>query len=206
MTESIKYYRLFPAGYLITEDWQDLRRSNEYYRNFGPYYGVDRRPQLIAPDDTLRRLLGVPAVTDMRLRAALEEWFDCHPPATAFITDEAHAVRLCETLRSFGYRLELLYCQLALKNDEEDRLAAYKKVEGPVPVFQTTFGFDVSWPLCNHSAILQPGVVPSSASWRSRLNQYGLLDNYADALELRKEYLTVQPELPFDIYFVHRVR
>ncbi len=60
-------------------------------------------------------------------------------------------------------------------------------------------------PTCNHSAILQPGVVPSSQPWRQKLNQFGLLNNYEDAVELRAEYLAIYLYPPFDIYMVHKV-
>jgi hypothetical protein len=195
---------LIPAGYLIVQEFESLILSSEY-RSMAPYYGVDRSPPFIAPDDIIRSALGVPRVTDAGLRAALEEWYECRPPSTGFIASEAQAIRLVQTFQSFGYRLELLYCQLTLKEGEEGRLSRYEKIEGPQPVVRRTFGFDVSWPTCNHSAIRQPGVVPNNPSWRPKLNQYGLLNNFIEALQLREEYLLIQPELPFDIFLVHEV-
>ena len=197
--------KLVPAGYLIVQEFEDLIITSDYRRSFGPYYGVDRRPPFIATDDIIRSELGVPPVTDERLSAALDEWFESRPASTGFFPSESQAVRLVDTFRSFGYRVELLYCQLALKEGDEGRLSDYKKIDVPEPVVRTTFGFDVSWPTCNHSAILQPGLVPNNPSWRYRLNQYGLLDYFIHALQLREEYLRIQPEIPFDIFLVHKV-
>ena len=108
-------------------------------------------------------------------------------------------MRLLEAFEECGFQFELVHCQLAWKVGEEDRLNAYATQEKS-PVISLTYGFDVSWPSCTHSAVLQPGVVPSSLLWRRRLNEYGLLRDYESAVELRTEYLAVYPYPPFDIY------
>jgi hypothetical protein len=198
-------YNLTSVGYLIVQDPEEAREHDEYRRTFGRYCGVDRLPPFIPPDREVRALLGEPLVQDERFFAALDEWFDARPETTAFIADDCQAFRLFETLRSFDFRLELLYCELAWNDEEEERRAAYVPVMGSPPVVSKTYGFDVSWPRCNHSAILQPGAVPNNPRWRGKLNNDGLLDDYKDALRLREEYLNVYPYPPFDVYLIHRV-
>jgi hypothetical protein len=196
-------YNLVPAGYLIVQESEYLRNNNKYYQGFGTYFGVDRLLRFVWPDDVIRRGLGMPPIEDPRLRETTEEWFNARSEMTAFITDYGRALRLIERLRAYGHRLELLYCEIAPTEGEVNRLDTYEAVEGARPVLSKTYGFDISWPTCTHSAIFEPGVVPENPSWRSRLNQYGLLDDYGDALQLRDEYLRVYPHPPFDIYLVH---
>jgi hypothetical protein len=191
-----------PAGYLIVQEAEAARNSNSYFRNFGRYYGVDRLPPFIAPDPAIREMLQEPPITDVRLSEALEEWFDFRSGLTAFIPSHNEAFRLLTTFQSFDFRLELVYCQMAWREGEEERLKAYSPVEGDPPVISMTYGFDVSWPGCNHSAIFQPGIVPTTPSWREKLNERGLLDDYKDAARLRDEYLVVYPCPPFDIFLV----
>lgn len=198
-------HSLAPAGYLILEESEQARLTNEYRRAFGPYFGVDRLPPLLPPEATVRQALGEPPVQDMRLYAVLEEWFEAPFGNTAFIPGRSQALRLLKAFQACGLQLELVYCELAWNEGEEDRVNAYAKVQETTPVISLTYGFDVSWPSCDHSAILQPGVVPSSLSWRQRLNQYGLLNDYESAAELRTEYLAAYPYPPFDIYAVHKV-
>src|SRR5262249_60912602 len=133
---------------------------------FGLYCGVDRLPLLLPPERTLRQALGEPPVQDARLYAAVEEWFEAPFENTAFIPGRSQVLRLLNAFQACGFRFELVYCQLAWKKGEEDRLNAYAKTEEATPAISLTYGFDVSWPNCNHSAILQPGVVPSSLSCR----------------------------------------
>jgi len=180
--------------------------TNEYRRDFGPYSGVDRLPPFAAPEAAIRQALGEPPVQDVRLYAALEEWFDARFGNTAFIPSRSQALRLLNAFQVCGFQFELVYCELAWKKGEEQRLNDYEKTSEKPPVVSLTYGLDVSWPSCNHSAILQPGVVPSSLPWRQRLNQNGLLNDYEDAAQLRAEYLAVYPNPPFDIYVVHRVQ
>gem|GEM_PF-4831742 len=179
--------------------------ANEYRQNFGKYFGVDRLPPFITPDSEIRKLLGEPLVEDLRLRNALKEWFDAQGDKNAFIANRDKAFRLLESFQSLGFRLELIYCQIAWQSGEEDRLADYAAVEEPPLVVSHTYGFDVSWPTCNHSAILQPGVVQQNKPWRERLNEWGLLNYYNEAVRLREEYILVYPYRPFDIYLVHKV-
>jgi hypothetical protein len=98
--------------------------------------------------------------------------------------------------------LELVFCELAWQSGEEERCAFYQPAKLAATI-RVTYGFDVSWPECKHSAILQPGVVPGNAAWRGRLNQYGLLQSYSDAIELRSEYLAAHQHPPFDVFVVH---
>lgn len=70
-------YNLTPAGYLIVQEFQQAMLSNDYRRDFGPYFGVDRLPPLIPPETIIRDALGEPPVQDVRLNKALEEWFEC---------------------------------------------------------------------------------------------------------------------------------
>lgn len=205
MNKNPASYNLAPAGYLIVQESEQARLTNDYRRAFGPYFGVDRLPPFIAPDPEIRKQLGEPPVQDMRLYAALDEWFAIHSGGNAFIPGRNQAVRLLRVFQACGFQLELVYCQLAWKDGEEERLNAYAMAGEKPPVILLTYGFDVSWPSCNHSAILQPGVVPSSLVWREKLNRYGLLNDYEDAAQLRDEYLSVYPYPPFDIYSLSKV-
>lgn len=206
MSQNLTLHNFAPAGYLILQESDQTRLSNEYRRDFGPYFGVDRLPQLFPPEAAIREAIGEPPVKDMRLYAALEEWFDSHFGNTAFIPSRSQALRLLNAFQECGFQFELVYCQLAWKEGEEGRLNAYAKTDEKSPEISLTYGFDISWPSCNHSAILQPGIVPHSLPWRQKLNQHGLLNNYEDAAELRAEYLAIYPYPPFDIYMVHKVK
>ena len=194
-------YNLDPAGYLIVRPCEDVPRVNDYRRSFGAYYGVDRLPALFPADPAIRSAIGEPRLDDPRLAAAIDELENSHFGNTAFLPRRTHAFQLLNTFGTFGLRFELLYCQLAWREGEEQRRKSYPRMAEA----SVTYGFDVSWPSCNHSAILQPGVVPSSISWRAKLNQYGLLDHYDVAVTLRDEYLGVYPYPPFDVYLVHSV-
>ena len=205
MSQKPASYNFAPAGYLILQESEQARLTNEYRRNFGPYSGVDRLPPLFPPETAIRQALGEPPIQDVRLYAALEEWFDARFGNTAFIPGRSQALQLLKAFQTCGFQFELVYCQLAWKEGEEERLNAYATTDEKPPVVSLTYGFDVSWPSCNHSAILQPGVVPSSLPWRQKQNQYGLLNDFEDAAELRAEYLAVYPYPLFDIYVVHKV-
>src|SRR5437762_616756 len=122
MIQNSTSYRLAPAGYLILQEPEQARLSNEYRRAFGPYFGVDRLPPLLAPEDAVREALGEPLVQDMRLYAALDEWFDAPYGNTAFISSRSQALRLLMAFQACGFQFELVFCQLAWKEGEEDRL------------------------------------------------------------------------------------
>jgi hypothetical protein len=197
---------LLPAGYLIVVDAAEYSQ-NTYLKNAGRVYcGVDRRPALIAPDPAIRDELGLPRVQDKDLAEALDQWFDALNPPPAFIRQARTAFRWFDTFVRHGHNLELVFCDLAWSTGEEDRLTRYPAWEEERPATAITYGYDVSWPTANHSAIFQPGVVDRNPSWQSRLNKWGLLDNYVDAAHLREDYLNVYPYPPFDIYIVHKVR
>jgi hypothetical protein len=205
MSEHDGPYNVSPAGYLLLREVDDAATGDAYRKNFGPYAGVDRLPSFFPPDATIRQAIGEPPIHDIRLHASLEEWFGSRFGNTAFISGREQAFRLFMAFGSFGFRLELASCQLAWVEGEEERLKSYGPTDEASPVVSQTYGFDISWPTCNHSAILQPGVVPSSQAWRSKLNEHGLLDRYEDASRLRQEYLVTYPYPPFDIYLVRKV-
>jgi hypothetical protein len=205
MSEILGSLNLTAAGFLLLQDPDEARLANEYRRRFGRYYGVDRLPPLFSPDATIRQALGEAPVQDLPLARAIEEWLDARFGNTAFIPGRSQALRLFNVLRGFGLRLELVYCHLAWKVGQEGRLNAYSAADESSPVISLTYGFDVSWPRCNHSAILQPPVVTSTMAWRKKLNEYGLLNDYADAVKLRDDYLLAYPYPPFDIYLVHKL-
>ncbi len=197
--------KLAPAGYLLVQESEAARTSNEYRQTFGLYSGVDRLPALFPSDPTIRRAIGKGPFEDVHLASLVEKWFDSRLEGTAFIPDTDEALALSRAFQTAGFQFDLLFCQLAWREGEEERLKAYTIKHEALPIASLVYGFDVSWPTCNHSAILQPGVVPSSLTWRAKLNRYGLLDEYEDARRLREEYLAVYPYPPFDIYLVSKV-
>jgi hypothetical protein len=205
MSKIPESYYLTCAGYLILQEPNEALLSDEYRRRFGLYCGVDRVPPLIAPDPAIRQAIGEVPLEDVRLAKTIDEWFDTRLGATAFIPSHYQALRLFLAFREHGFRFELVLCQLACKEGEEERQAAYAMTDEAAPTVSLTYGFDVSWPSCTHSAILQPGVVPTSLPWRQKLNQHGLLSDYEDATRLRDEYLLVYPYPPFDIFLVHKI-
>lgn len=205
MNENAAQHNLVPAGYVILRGAQEAGLSDDYRRAFGCYSGVDRLPMLLPTDAVIREVLGEPPVQDASLAATIEQWLDSRFGNTAFISSRDQALRLLKSFRACGFNFELAYCELAWAKGEEDRLTAYATIDDGPPVDSEMCGFDVSWPTCNHSAILQPGIVPSSPVWRARLNQYGLLKEYEDAVTLRDEYLVLYPYPPFDIYIVHNL-
>ena len=75
MSEKVVLHKLSPAGYLILQDSEQARLTNEHRRAFGPYFGVDRLPPFLPPDGAIRQALGQPPVQDQHLYAVLEEWF-----------------------------------------------------------------------------------------------------------------------------------
>jgi hypothetical protein len=193
------------AGFLILQDCDEARLSDEYRQAFGSYCGVDRLPHLFPSDPVIRQMIGEPAIQDTRLAGTIDEWFDSSFGNTAFIAHHNQAIRLFDAFKSFGFRFELVCCQLAWREGENKRLSDYPKTEERFPQVSGTYGFDVSWPTCNHSAIFQPGIVPTTLSWKQKLNPYGLLNDYKDAAMLRDDYLAIYPHPPFDIFLVHKV-
>ncbi|HEY2841609.1 MAG TPA: hypothetical protein VGJ26_20785 [Pirellulales bacterium] len=193
------------AGYLILQVSDDAELSNDYRRRIGTYRGVDRLPPFLYPDDTVRLALNAPLVDDPQIRAALETWFEIHTDATPFLKSFSDAARVLGSMEPVGIRLEIVYCQIAGTDEDDDRRQSHAgSCEGSALV-TSFYGFDVSWPSCNHSAILQPGVVPESAEWRSQLNEFGLLGCYSDAVALRDEYVRAYPYPPFEIFLVYQV-
>jgi hypothetical protein len=210
MSDTAKTYSLAPAGYLLLQDKEEARRDCPYRREFGIYFGVDRMPLLAPPIPAVQMLglpvmLGIPEDQSPRLSALIDEWLDSRFGPTGFIAGHDQAVRLLNAFDEFGYRFELVYCQVAWQDEEKDRLGDYPQKIEALPAISLTYGFDVSWPSCNHSAIFQPGVVPTNPLWRGKLNEYGLLNAYKDAVRLRTEYLAVYPHPPFDVFLVHHV-
>ena len=204
-TESLTY-NLTPAGYLIVLSPENARDSNDYTRRFGLYAGVDRLPPKPAPDRATETFLGKDGARVPELESLADTWLYARLEAGEFIPDLTLASWVRNQFQSFGLQYDLVYCELAWRSGEEDRLKAYQPVLGGPPTISETYGFDISWPSCTHSAILQPGVVPGNPTWLSRLNQYGLLSEYDDAVTLRDRYLRVCPCPPFDIYLVHKLR
>jgi hypothetical protein len=147
MTENSHLHYLAPIGYLILQKAEEARLTNEYRRAFGPYYGVDRLPPLFPPDALIRNAIGEAPVQDERLGTVIEEWLDARFGSTAFIPNGSQAVRLLQTFHRFGYRFELVYCQLAWKDREGDRLIAYARTD------ETPFG-NPSARYCSYHPVL----------------------------------------------------
>ncbi len=204
MNSALNSYNLTPAGYLIVQAPKQAMHANECLKEAVPYFGVDRLPPFIAPDLEIRQLLGKPVIRDEHARRALERWFEIQESINSFIPNQRLALQLQRDLQGLGYELELIYCQLAWQKGDEDRVAIYAETESTPPNVTIAYGFDVSWPNCNHSAIIQPGIVGSEISWRKKLNAYGLLASYEDAVRLRQDYIASYPYPPFDIYLVHK--
>lgn len=205
MTYTASPASLTPTGYLILRGPDEAVEHDAQFPKLQRYCGVDRQPTFIAPDPTTRKLVREAPVEDQRLYDALDQWFEFRGGPTAFIPSRIQATRLWTAFQDFGFRLELIFCELAWQEGDRHRLSAYVPLRETRPHISLTYGFDVSWPSCNHSAILQPGVVRSSTVWRAKLNDSGLLENYLDAVRLRDEYLNVYPYPPFDIYLVHKI-
>lgn len=195
--------RLCPVGYLIVQDATGRLSPTE---SAGTYYGVDRLPPFITPEPMIREALGEPVLDDSRLYETLDNYLaKAKDGPTPFIPQRDEATSLFMALQPAGIPLELLFCELAFGSTEHERIGAYPQFVEVRPKIVTTYGFDVSWPTCTHSAIRQPGVVPGNANWLCRLNEWGLLSSYEDAARLRSEYLAVYPYPPFDIFLVHSV-
>jgi hypothetical protein len=210
MSENSPPYNLTVAGYLLLQQADEAWRSSQYvrdqyWREFGAYFGVDRLPLLITANPVIRELIGEPPVQNPLLGTQIDEWLDSGFGITAFIPKRNQALRLLKGFQELELRFELVYCQLAWKKGEEESLSAYATTGEAPPAFSLTYGFDVSWPNCKHSAIFQQGTAPASLPWRKKLNEYGLLNNYEDATRLRDEFLAIYPHPPFDIYLVHKV-
>jgi hypothetical protein len=157
-TESAMY-KVSVAGYLLLEQPEEGMQESEYWRSFGRYCGVDRLPKLITADTAVRELIGEPPIQDPMLGVVIEEWLDTRSGKSAFIASRNKAIRLLNEFRRFQLSFEFVYCELAWKEGEEERLSDYPTSNEAPPAFSLTYGFDVSWPSCNHSAIFQPGVI-----------------------------------------------
>ncbi|GAC1475365.1 MAG: hypothetical protein NVSMB9_27730 [Isosphaeraceae bacterium] len=192
-----------PAGYLILQDAEAARDRNSYHQEFGLYCGVDR--QFVYPSRDGIDLATSDHFTIDGLEQIVSDFWDKQTNFTAFLADFGTALSFYHQIRTYLERIELVYCDLAITSGEEDRLDAYEETSRPDDRIILMYGFDVSWPWANHSAIIQPGVVPDNPTWKGRLNRWGLLDSFEDALTLRKEYLEVYPYPPFDIYLVHKL-
>ncbi len=194
-------FTLVPAGYLIVTRVPGIAMQFPANHRLRWYRGVDRLPPQLFPDPTVAGIHH----REIELIAAVEEWHSLHSDLTAFVANWQRADTLFDVLQSLIGECELLYCEVAIRISEGGRRKDYPPVVGGAPFTQSTFGYDVSWPGCNHSAIAQPGVVPDNANWLHALNERGLLDEFDDALRLRDEYLRVYPHPPFDIFLVQGV-
>jgi hypothetical protein len=203
MNEMCTLHHLAPAGYLLLQDAEQARLSHPHRRSFGAYFGVDRLPLLVPADPAIGEE-GVPAAQSDSLTRLIDEWLDSSFGNTGFLPTRKQTLEFSKAFDKQDLHFELVYCEVAWKKGEEARLSDYPGAVDPPSTLSLTYGFDISWPSCNHSAIFQPGVVPTSADWRERLNKYGLLNHYEDAVRLRAEYLAVCPP-PFDIYLVHSI-
>jgi hypothetical protein len=203
MSSPQQAFNLRPVGYLIT---QDASGKLSPTGSAGTYYGVDRLPPFIAADPAIREALGEPPIDNPELFQAFEDYFTMVKDVpTPFLPRYEEAMSLLLSLGASGIALELVFCELAFGSSEQERTAAYPNVVGDRPNVGITYGFDVSWPACTHSAIRQPGVVPKNENWLRRLNRWGLLCDCEDALRLRSDYLVTYPYPPFDIFLVHSI-
>jgi len=205
MNERRIEFNLRCLGLLVLLEAEEAERSNQYRQQFGRYYGVDRLPPVSEFDMSPNPTSDPSFTRDLRMLMTARAWSKSRKTDSAFITQPERAIELSSILRLQGFRLEVVSAQLAWTNDEDDRERAYGAVEGLMPKVVMNYGFDVSWPTCNHSAIIQPGVVPGNEQWRCKLNEYGLLHNYETAAALRDLYLSKYPYPPFDIYLVQKV-
>jgi hypothetical protein len=197
-------YTVTPLGYLIVERCDRLTAPG-YDQTFASYYGVDREPYFIAPNESIRLALGEPLVEDSELHNALQIWYNMQLDRAYFFTRFNFAIELMRRFRSHAYDVELIFCHLAWSPPEKDRVINYPPFEDNAPQIGEIYGFDVSWPNCKHSAIKQPGIIAENPSWQGRLNRWGLLDTYESAVELRAAYLAVYPYPPFDVFQVSSV-
>lgn len=204
MKEKALTFELSPTGYLIVRDANEFMGSNERNQQFGRYCGVDRLPPFSELNSGIPENTGAtPVENDLKL--AIEEWCNLHSNKSAFIPSYQRAAHLFKNFCGLGFKFELIFCQLAFSPTEMAHVSSYSPVEIGSKSLLVPYGFDVSWPSCNHSAILQPGIVPESTRWRTKLNENGLLITYGAAVQLRNEYLSVYPYPPFDIFLVQGV-
>jgi hypothetical protein len=205
MSRDYERFRLSAAGYLLLTNAANSSAAVENRGTTDPYAGVDRIPPLIALDDIARQKSRNFGGHDVSLGTVIDEWLDSRFGNTAFIPSHARSLQLLDAFESFGWPLDLVFCQVAWNESKTSNVHLYGPADEVPPVISVTYGFDVSWPTCNHSAIRQPGIVPTSLTWRKRLNQFGLLTDYEEADVLRNEYLVAYPYPPFEIYLVHKV-
>lgn len=188
----------FPIGYLV------VSRDKPYLVGTSiAYCGIDRLPPFIDPSPEIRSDLGVPLEQDPKVYGALSEYFDL-TTETPFFASFERGRSLSRRLSSLC-DLELLFCDCTVAQEEAIPAGRYPTNARKVPdILSECMGYDVCWPNAVHSAIFQPGTLDRTKRWQAKLNQFGLLDNYSDALELKAEYLKVYPHPPFDVFRVFR--
>lgn len=190
-------------GYLLVPSEQIARDSNTRRQSFGVYFGVDR-PFL--PPVTERQFEDLVEGKDMT-----GTWFDlvdrieeAHQPGTAFISDVTTTRRLRDLLEGVGGSTEILSVFQVVRPGSN---AVGCRLEELIREFSETvdiYGYDVSCDHCNHSAIVQPGVVDQDPTWKLKLNEFGLMDNCEDALRLRELYASVYSSRDFEVFLVAR--
>jgi len=185
------------VGYLIVEQLTaELLRSRDV-----PYHGLDRLPQFEPADQNVRAYWRLEPLEDTALANAIEEFSDKLWSGCVFFARHEEASTSLNSLKRAGMSLEILFCELAWSDNEVSRLNSYPaSVDPPACTSMRCLGYDVSWPGANHSAILQPGVIDKSIPWKQKLNEWGLLNFYSQAAEIREEYLRIYPNPPFDIF------
>lgn len=193
---------LTPLGYLLVSSQVPRVPGTER-----PYYGVDRLPPICSAYPPIREALGEPLEEDPVVAAGIEEWFD--------LEEDAHPTRItpdyekaCRLVRILGqrYALEMLFCELAWSPGEEGQVRRFRQFVGEPRGVGLFYGYDVASINCNESAIMLLGHIPRMIrpEWKDRVNQWGLLENYEDARQLREE-ATDEVNRPEDVYYIFRV-
>ena len=171
------------------------------------YYGVDRLPAFCPTYGPIREFFGEPPEQDPIVAAAIDEWHAIadEPYFTRITPDYEQALRLMSIL---GQRapLEMVFCELAWGPGEEKWLSRFRPFFGQPQNATLFYGYDVAWRECTESAITEWACAAEQKGiWAGRLNRWGLLNTYADALELWRA--VTRPDLAeeFQIFRVHRV-
>jgi len=190
-----------PVGYLVAIKTEIVQASSSWGKSFGPYLGVDRLPPYACPELEFWSLTGCSSAQVAKALMVLDTHFP-EPKLSAFISDLQVVKTLLNEIDPDGRLFEILFCE-TLVLAEDSPPTYYQPVVLDKVKHACFYGYDVSWPTCNHSAIFQPAKARTRRIPSSDLNQFGLLSEFGQALDLRNLYLQEYPYPPFDVFRVH---
>lgn len=201
-----------PEAFSLSSEW--VYSISPWTKQFGPYYGVDRVAPLCCPKMDFWKHFSLPLESLSSLSIAVCEHVDSHP-SHDFIQDWALCKRVIDDLDPNLKFLEILFCETIWESRAKTVFGSVVECSET----RLTYGYDMSWPNCNHSAIFQPiSKEPAfeietnlpRLRWQRRLpshvlNEFGLFACIDEAITFQNQMNREMNPFDFFVFLVHSI-